>query len=61
MFWVKFGVKKHEKKGTKLFEPAGQVQFVVFENLRVLLNAKLQEKSCYYLLIKYMKKHHSKF
>ena len=44
-------------KTTKLREPLGQVQFVVFEKFTSAYNTKLQEKSCEYLLILYMKKH----
>ena len=43
-------------KTTKLHEPEGQVQFVVFEKFTSAHYVKLQEKSCYYLLIMYMKK-----
>ena len=43
-------------KTTKLHEPEGQVQFVVFEKFTSAHYAKLQEKLCYYLLIMYMKK-----
>ena len=43
-------------KTTKLHEPEGQVQFVVFEKFTSAHYAKLHEKSCYYLLIMYMKK-----
>ena len=39
----------------KLHEPIWQVQFLVFENFFVLIYTKLQSKSCYYLLIIYMK------
>ena len=57
-FWLQFDVYKHSKisKTTKLHEPEGQVQFVVFEKFTSAHYAKLQEKSCYYLLIMYMKK-----
>ena len=43
-------------KTTKFHEPEGQVQFVVFEKFTSAHYAKLQEKSCYYLLIMSMKK-----
>ena len=43
-------------KTTKLHEPEGQVQFVVFEKFTSADYTKLQQKSCYYLLIMYMKK-----
>ena len=43
-------------KTTKLHEPEGQVQFVVFEKFTSAHYAKLQEKSRYYLLIMHVKK-----
>ena len=57
-FWLQFDVYKHSKisKTKKLHEPEGQVQFVVFEKFTSAHYVKLQEKSCYYLLIMYMKK-----
>ena len=44
-------------KTTKLREPLGQVQFVVFEKFTSAYYTKLQEKSCECLLILYMKKY----
>ena len=38
----------------------GRVKFVVFEKFIIAHYTKLQDKSCYYLLIIYMEKHHKK-
>ena len=57
---------KHElmfSKTTKLHEPVGQMQFVdvvLLEQFTSAYCTKFLEKSCYLLLIMYMKKHHSK-
>ena len=36
------------------------MQFIVLDKFTIAYYTKLQEKSCYYLLITYMKKHHRK-
>ena len=46
-------------KTTKLHELVGQVQFVVFENLQVLITQNFKG-NCYLLLIMHKKKHHRK-
>ena len=46
-FIVQFGPNKHELiflRTTKLDEPVGHVQFVVFEKFTRAYNTKLQEK-----------------
>ena len=60
IFLVQFGINKHEwifQRLTKLHEPVGRVQFVVFEKFTsAYLFQIAQEKSCDYLLIINMKK-----
>ena len=41
-----------------MHDPIGQAQFVVFDILTSAYYLKLQEKSCYYLLLMYVKKRH---
>ena len=57
---MQLGINKHEKifqRLTKLHEPVGRVQFVVFEKFTsAYLFLIAREKSCDYLLIIYMKK-----
>ena len=50
--WCRFDVK------CKLLSPVRQKQFVVFEKFASVYYTKLQKKSCYYLLIMCVKKHH---
>ena len=57
---MQFGVNKHEyifSKTKKLMKPIGWARFEVLEKKnKKLIYTKLHLKSCYYLLIVYMKK-----
>ena len=48
-------------KTTKLHEPVGQVQFVVFEKFTSAYFAKLHHKTCCFLLITLIKKTSQRF